>query len=73
MGFVADAVESPDYSYTNGHGVRLHKFGFRKQILHKKYGLPLTMTEREMTEELGYAKIWNCGLIRYVYRSQQTN
>jgi hypothetical protein len=73
MGFVADAVESPDYSYTNGHGVRLHKFGFRKQILHKKYGLPLTMTEHEMTEELGYAKIWNCGLIRYVYRNQQTN
>ena len=71
IGFMFDTVESPDYSYTNGHGVRLHKFGFRKRILHKKYGLPLTMTEREMCEQLGYTKIWNCGLIRYVYHNQQ--
>lgn len=32
---------------------RFHKFGFRKQYLHRKYGFPLTMTELDMTKELG--------------------
>ena len=66
-GFIKTGISKPDYHYTNGHGKRLHKFGFRKQKLHKKYGLPLTMTESEMTKELGYYKIWDCGLIKYVY------
>jgi very-short-patch-repair endonuclease len=69
LGFKQDAILPPDYRYTNGHGERLHKFGFRKQVLHKKYGLPLTMTETEMTKSLGYYKIWDCGLIRYVWRN----
>ncbi|MBP5724030.1 MAG: hypothetical protein J6X18_10725 [Bacteroidales bacterium] len=68
MGFVLDAVEKPDYYYTNGHGERKHKFGFRKHILNRKYGFSMDMTEREMTEQLGYSKIWNCGFLRYVYK-----
>ena len=71
MGFVVDRYEAPDYMYTDGRGTgRYHKFGFRKQILHRKYGLPLTMTEREMTEKLGYHKVWNCGLIRYIWKKE---
>ena len=68
-GFKIDSYLGPDYRYTNGHGERYHKFGFRKKILHNKYGFPLTMTEREMTEKLGYYKIWDCGLIRYIYKN----
>ena len=68
-GFVIDSYLKPDYHYTNGHGERLHKFGFRKSILHNKYGLPLSMTESEMTKRLGYYKIWDCGLIKYVYKN----
>ena len=45
----------------------MHKFGFRKKILHKKYGLPLSMTENEMTKTLGYYRIWDCGLFKYVW------
>ena len=67
LGFKLDSVLKPDYKYTNGHGERKHKFGFRKQILHKKYGFPLTMTESQMTKELGYYKIWDCGLFKYVW------
>lgn len=67
LGFVKEHVLKPDYRYTNGFGKRKHKFGFRKETLHKKYGFPLTMTESEMTEKLGYYKIWDCGLIRYVW------
>ena len=67
LGFVKDHVLKPDYRYTNGTGKRLHKFGFRKNTLHKKYGFPLTLTETEMVEKLGYYRIWDCGLIRYVW------
>ena len=49
---------------------RYHKFGFRKQILLKKYPdvLNPNMTETEMTKELGYYKIYDCGLIRYIWK-----
>jgi hypothetical protein len=71
MGFVVDKYEAPDYMYTDGHGGdREHKFGFRKQVLNRKYGLPLSMTENEMVKELGYFKVWNCGLIKYIWRKQ---
>jgi len=73
LGFSMSAIEPPDYRYYNSRidrYKRFHKFGFRKQILHKKYGLPLTMTENEMVKELGYTKIWDCGLIKYVYKNQ---
>ena len=69
MGFKLSSVERPDYRYTNGHCERIHKFNFRKERLHKKYGLPLDMTEKEMATKLGYYRIWDCGLIRYVYNN----
>ena len=69
LGFKLDSVLKPDYKYTNGHGERKHKFGFRKQILNRKYGLPLSMTESQMTKELGYYRIWDCGLFKYVWKS----
>lgn len=70
LGFTFDGFLKPDYRYFKRSDgiVRQHKFGFRKQILHKKYGLPLTMTENEMTKKLGYHKIYDCGLIKYVWR-----
>ena len=71
LGFAFDSFVPPTYWYYNpkiSRIERFHKFGFRKQHLHKQYDLPLTMTEREMTETLGYTRIWDCGLIKYVYR-----
>ena len=71
LGFAFDSFVPPTYWYYNpkiSRIERFHKFGFRKQHLHKQYGLPLTMTEREMTETLGYTRIWDCGLIKYVYK-----
>ena len=71
LGFEFDSYVPPTYWYYNpkiSRIERFHKFGFRKQHLHNKYGLPLTMTEREMTESLGYTRIWDCGLIKYVYK-----
>ena len=71
LGFEFDSYVPPTYWYYNpriSKIERFHKFGFRKQHLHNKYGLPLTMTEREMTTTLGYTRIWDCGLIKYVYK-----
>ena len=71
LGFVLENTLRPDYRYYNeevDRFQRFHKFGFRKQILNKKYGLPLTMTETQMVQELGYDRIWDCGLFKYVWR-----
>lgn len=70
LGFKLDKIIAPEYRYYHPKQLpetRYHKFNFRKQHLHKKYNLPLSMTENEMTKELGYQKIWDCGLLRYVY------
>ena len=69
LGFAFDSYIPPSYwYYRDGEIVRHHKFGFRKQILHKRHGLPLDLKESEMAERLGYARIWDCGLIKYVYK-----
>lgn len=70
LGFSVDRITPPDYRYYNEKVNRFHRFHkmtMNKQSLHKKYGLPLTMTELEMTRTLGYDRIWDCGLIKYVY------
>ena len=72
LGFHLDGVQKPDYSYVKGHS-RYHKFNFRKQTLSKKYNLPLSMTEKEMCDKLGYFRIWNCGLYKYVWKNSQQN
>lgn len=33
----------------------------------RKYNLPHDLTEREMAIKLGYDRIWNCGLFKYVF------
>ena len=71
LGFEFDSYVPPSYWYYNpkiNPYIRFHKFVFRKQHIHKQYGLPLTMTEREMTTALGYTKIWDCGLVKYIYK-----
>jgi hypothetical protein len=70
LGFELIEELKPDYEYIlNANPIkRIHKFNFRKQKLHKKFNLPLTMTENEMTKELGYSKIWNCGLFKFVWK-----
>ena len=72
LGFKFVSYTNPDYKYYNTNVDRYkrwHKFGFRKQILLKKYPdkLDENMTEREMVKALGYDRIWDCGLIKYVW------
>ena len=75
LGFKFDSYTKPDYKYYNpkvDKYKRFHKFGFRKQILLKKYPdvLNPNKTETEMVKELGYDRIWDCGLIKYVWKKE---
>ena len=73
LGFILEKYTLPDYRYIKPNIVkRYHKFGFRKKTLYNKYGLPLSMTESEMVKELGYDRIWDCGLIKYVWYNNKT-
>ena len=70
LGFRLESILKPDYSYVDGTGHRLHKFLCRKDRLIKRYpnkGLTNNMTESEMCEILKFYKLWNCGLLKYVY------
>ena len=73
LGFELDEILRPEYRYYNPQVdkyKRFHKFGFRKSVLHKKYGLPMHMTETEMATSLGFVKVWDCGLFKYVWRRE---
>lgn len=69
LGFKLDKTIPPDYKYIkNNQMKRIHKFNLRKQSLIKKYNINPNLTESEMTQQLGYFKIWDCGLWRYVWK-----
>ena len=67
LGFRLDDILPPEYRYINGTR-REHKFGYRKDRLHKKYGISMDMTELEMTRKLGFDRIYDCGLFKYVWK-----
>lgn len=69
LGFELAEELRPDYRYVNAQK-REHKFGYRKAILHRKYGVPLEWTEKEMTEHLGFYRIYDCGLLRYEWKKE---
>lgn len=70
MGFSEECRIAPSYWYTDGF-TRRHRFLFRKMKLSKWYGFPMSMTEKEMTERLGLDRVWDCGLIRYVWKASK--
>lgn len=77
LGFENKGHTKPSYTYINSkvsRYKRFHKFGFRKERLMKKYGekfgLNKNMTETEMAKALGYDRVWDCGLIKYVWKNQ---
>lgn len=69
LDFKFDSYTNPDYHYFKESDglIRQHKFAFRKNKLHNRYGLDTSLTESQMVEELGYTKIYDCGLIKYIW------
>ncbi len=76
LNFKIEKIGRPVFRYYNERVdkyTRYHKMSFNKQSLSKKYGYPITMTELEMMKDLGYDRIWDCGLIKYVYKKEDPN
>ena len=75
LGFKLNEVLKPDYRYVSAsHPTeRIHKFNFRKQLIAYRYNLDYKKTESELTNELGYYKIWDCGLLRYTWKNEGRN
>ena len=65
-------ILKPDYRYvdTQNPNERIHKFNLRKRTIHQKYNLPMSMRESEMVKKIGYSKIWDCGLYRYIWKNE---
>ena len=69
LGFKLVKILKPDYKYVT-KGKRISKSKFKKQILLKKYpnyGLTENMAEHEMAQKLGFYRIWDSGLYKYVW------
>ena len=71
MGFALTETLKPSYWYTDGRSKRYHKFGFRKDKLKKLGDFHDDMTEHEMANALGYYRIWDCGLFKYVWTAKK--
>ena len=72
LGFTKDSILRPDYKYVFENSIkRFHKFNFRKQNIIKKYGFEENLTESEMVKKINAKKIWDCGLIKYIWRKKE--
>jgi hypothetical protein len=69
LGFSLVKVLQPEYFYYSSkynRYKRFHKFVFGKNNMRKKFPhLDFSKSESVLTKELGFSKIWNCGLYKY--------
>jgi hypothetical protein len=65
LGFEFKSSSQQGYFYTKDFTNRMHRFNFNKGQL-KKMGMDTeNNTEFKIMDELGYYKIWDCGVSRY--------
>ena len=73
LGFEFVEFTKPNYAYYNqmlDKYKRFHKFGIRKnRILKQNPEIDPRMTEVEIAQKLGFDRIWDCGLIKYIYKN----
>jgi hypothetical protein len=66
LGFTLDTDTKPSYWYVLPREEKMyHRFNFSKQKLIKK-GHDSTLTEREITKQMGLLKVWDCGKKKWV-------
>lgn len=53
------------------NGVEMKKRGGQKQNTVHPEELTPEMTETEMVKKLGYDRIWDCGLIKYIWKKPE--
>ena len=71
LGFTRTSCSSPGYYYTNDYITRIHRYNFNKGIL-TKMGADISKTEKDIMDEMGYTRIWDCGSTKYeIYFNSQ--
>lgn len=75
LGFKFVKYTKPDYKYYNpsvDKYKRFNKISFNKSSLLRNHTNILTpdMSKDEMMQKLGYDKIWDCGLIKYMWSNE---
>jgi hypothetical protein len=67
LGFEYKHLTKPDYYWCNHGKARIHKSNFT----HKKLvdaGYDKNMSEIEIMHSRKYYRIWNCGLVKWIYQ-----
>jgi len=64
LGFVLISVSQPNYFYTKGD-VRENRFKYRKSELVKQ-GFDPNKTEKQIMEEEGFVRVYDCGTLKFV-------
>lgn len=70
-GFVCDGVNKPNYWYVTKNGKRIPRTQITKRYLISK-GFSIELTEKEICQSLGLLRIWDCGTIRWVLKSDRS-
>lgn len=66
MGFKFDKITRPNYFYFKPNNTkRYYRYNFRKSVLVKE-GFDPNKTEKEIMEDLGFLKIWDCGNKKFI-------
>ena len=68
LGFELDHVSKPNYFYVEGNN-RRNRFRYRKSAL-VRMGYDAGKSEREITEEMGLPRIYDCGTFVYVWKRE---
>ena len=74
MNFKEDGFTRPNYWYYKGSShshTRHHKFGFGINALKRKNMYITGLSEWECMQYHGWDRIWDCGLIRYVWQKPE--
>jgi hypothetical protein len=75
LGFEESGKLNPDYQYVNfkfDKNKRFHKFAFGKKSLKEKFPEIYSdeKSEWDIMQEVGYDRIWDCGKIKYTYKTK---
>lgn len=65
LGFIKEKELEPDYCYTNKDNKTKSKQSMKKKNISCKPG----QTEKERCEEMGYYQLFDCGKIRWIYKT----
>jgi hypothetical protein len=66
LGFDFSHLSEPNYYYIVD-GLRKHRFNYRKDKL-VKLGFNAQLSESKIMSELGYNKIYDCGMQKWIYK-----